>query len=405
MLPNTNSEQLGLLIEQAQEILDNTDVSYVGGADIPATNYWVTQDKYMAFENAIADAQRVLNSYKKSNLELNGTHVSKTISIVPGSENYIDVTLSLNTNSGVYSFLVDLVFDVTKLTPVSFTDESDFQDFEITLPPLDGGLYPNRRIFVCFIMDGKSYETGLIATARFRVDGEIDHTLPLALGQLDLLLLDENGKYIIISTLPSYDDEPEFDTFSSSSWNRYSGGDVNKSGQINLTDAKLLAGYLIGYKVGDDFNFDTADANMDGRIDLTDLSYILRRISGISVFLGLQMNYRILVNNSGGATISQAQNTMNAIAPGFRDVLRTNLVRGENSAVEPALRRQCSCSGSVCGPPNCEEAFNLFQCSTLHGRSAQSLVNVPFASRSSSANTFRFVDYNLCHFYPSPVMK
>lgn len=51
-------------------------------------------------------------------------------------------------------------------------------------------------------------------------------------------------------------------------------GDVNGDGRINITDAVVLASYLIG-DASDDFVIGAADVNGDGTINITDVVFVV----------------------------------------------------------------------------------------------------------------------------------
>jgi len=333
-----------------------------------------------------------------STLELNGTRVSKTISYVPVSANLIDVTLMLETNPGIYSFLTDLVFDDTKLTPVSVTG-GPIWDNSVELPLVSGGRYPNRRIFLAMGTD-ISYETGVIATVRFRVNGQINHALPIAIGQLDVVDSDGNNGFKVLSTLTDSEEflldevhkyASKFTPFSSLGsvyWTRIIAGKFTGGGQVNLSDAAYLAGILIGNIPENDLHKYSADVNGDGVINLFDLISLSRYMVGDNVILPIHLNYRILVN-SGGVTISQAETIMSAIRDGFWNEFRVKLVH-QYSTATPALNMRGSCLQTDFCNANCGALQN---CKTLHHRSANHFIEV---WNGSDINTFRFVNFRLC---------
>lgn len=54
--------------------------------------------------------------------------------------------------------------------------------------------------------------------------------------------------------------------------------DINRDGDINLTDASTLLKHIAGWEVGIDEN--EADVNEDGKVNLSDVSFVLKYIAG-----------------------------------------------------------------------------------------------------------------------------
>jgi hypothetical protein len=429
------ADDLRQLINEARELLRDTHVAESRAA-VPVGEYGATHAAHTELENAIAAAQLMLDLYgvtPVSTLEVNGTRVSKSITQLP--DGYIDVTLTLDENPGIYSFLADLIFDEAKLTPVSIehalcerqhcpdnpcAGDFCFHDFSITLPPITGGRYENRRIFVA-IGTKISYDIGVIATTRFRVNEPIDHVLPIAIGRLEVVGCDGSGGIESFSVSTDSEtlmqqgidvDALELSLFSTP----MSGtviGDINRDGKIDLYDTTLLARYIQFFGVVDlpsflqNFNTRAADVNMDGAVDLLDLILLVRWIAGHDVTLGpppLTMNYRILVNSDGDSAgrIRQAESLVNQVAPFFKQALNTTLILQQPGSTSQRLNMRGDCLGPViCGPDPRRPHLSLqcgnvtgSNCQTVHHRSASYLVSV-----ERDRHTFKFVDYRICYYF------
>jgi hypothetical protein len=334
-----------------------------------------------------------------STLELNGTRVTKTITPVPGSPNHVDVTLTLAQNAGIYSFLTELVFDDTRLTPVDIANGPVWSNLYAS--PLVGRRYPNRLRFLNTGVN-ISHQTGMIATVRFRVDGGTTQPLPIALSYLNLTVCDGVGGMNCISTTAgsgtlSYfginDYELELSTFSSSTTNNFLWGDVNGDGRVTSADTTHLARYLVLQPVN--INRDRADVNMDGLVNTRDLGFLAQALAGFDVTLGPPhhtMTYRIMVNSDGhwGNRIIQAENRVAEVAPGFKNVLNTTLIQGGGSASSSDLNMRGSCPSPEICDWNCGE---LWDCFNSHHRSSHYLNT---KARIDNVNVFRFVGFSLC---------
>jgi hypothetical protein len=117
-------------------------------------------------------------------LEVDGVRVSKSISYA--DENYFDVNISLDENPLILELGVNLLFDSEKLTLVSISKDGGMTSFQNILPEVEGSKYkPDLRMFHLHELF-PSDETGLIATMRFRTNGDIDQVPPVTLSHLGL---------------------------------------------------------------------------------------------------------------------------------------------------------------------------------------------------------------------------
>jgi len=344
---------------------------------------------------------------------LDGTRVSKTITHVPGNVNHIDVTIRLDTNPGIFSFMTNLVFDNTKLTPVSIEDGFDLYDFGITLPEVEGGRFPNRLIFAA-VSPEITNETGALATVRFRINGQINHALPIAIEHLNLSVSDGNGGVKSISTSTGsrtlsqfgiLSNDNELDTIKIRVGPGIPWGDVNDDGWLCIADATLFARRLIGQS-SPGFNARVADVDLDGQVTLADLVLLTRFLVGQRVALGipyLDMSYRIFVSTVGGPTINEANAIINDIRPGFRNVLNTTLTMGQSGVATSDLNVRDGCTGALgqCFTWNCGSICFVNEPSHLsHHRSAKYYLELN-SLKSNNINTFRFVGHVICYDCPT----
>ena len=296
-------------------------------------------------------------------LEVAGTRVSKSVVTVPGG-NYIDVTLSLDANPGIYSFLTDLVFDTTRLTPVSITlrDDLFLQNVGITQPPLDGGRYPNRRIFVALVGGGTtSTATGLISTTRFRVNGGVNQPLPIVIGRLELMTPDGSvgmagfsvyasnemlGGYGIDTSTPELSPFliPTKESFlpcgaTILSISEFLPGDADGDGSVTLLDLTTILLYVAGHNIS--INRRNADVNADGVINLEDATLLARFLIGHNVTLGSDPNSTTILPISGGLPV------YNARLEWFRDGVRQADHTTTTGVLSIAVPRENGVAGMV----------------------------------------------------------
>ncbi|MCL2049693.1 MAG: dockerin type I domain-containing protein [Defluviitaleaceae bacterium] len=400
-------------IDSAKELLRETLIS-TDGKDILSSQFWVTQQTYFSLANVVKSAQAMLSDYQlysENFLEIEGVRVSQKITRVSGSENLIDVTLSLDLNPGIGSLTADVLFDEDKLTPVLITDEGGLNEFTTTTSSREGGIYTNRRMFSIMRVDSISHETGVIGTVRFMVNDGIDQILPVALACFDVAIRDTlsafdntvefavlaNNEVLELYGLPVY--ENEIGAFSSSPNSRYLLGDITGNGTLTAEDARLLARYvakhqgIVGY-----FGMNRADANRDGVINAADCTYVLRLVLGEKPRY-LNMEYRILSNTAGGqGTLSQAEGIMNDVSRIFSDTFKVDLIR-EFSGMDTALniRQGCSVHATRADVICDARCGAVSSCATSHHRSARWLLGV-LSDSTRNINTFRFVNYALCGF-------
>ena len=105
----SEAHRLMELILYAQELLADTEVSYVGGTDIPTYRYWVTRENFTAFENAIAAAQAVIDRTSK-----------QTVTITVSSGNHYRIPIAVENALLPTNFT--LIFDPDKIVFVGMTE-------------------------------------------------------------------------------------------------------------------------------------------------------------------------------------------------------------------------------------------------------------------------------------------
>ncbi|MCL1884834.1 MAG: protein phosphatase 1 regulatory subunit 42 [Defluviitaleaceae bacterium] len=105
-------------------------------------------------------------------MELQGTRISKYITTTSPAEGYIDVTFSLETNPGIWSFWFNITFDNTLFTPVYFAEGHELDSFRVITPTVDRLTNSNQLSFQANSTDVTN-SVGLIATARFKANEQI----------------------------------------------------------------------------------------------------------------------------------------------------------------------------------------------------------------------------------------
>ncbi|MCL2225857.1 MAG: dockerin type I domain-containing protein [Defluviitaleaceae bacterium] len=253
----------------------------------------------------------------EDSLNLMGTNISKSISNVSRSGDYIDVTVSLDSNPGVWSFMTDLVFDETALTPVSITEAGGLQDMQVVLPPVDGGRYFGRLVFVAYSFD-ISYEIGAIVTVRFRVNDSGNRALPVAIGYLDVTTDDGFGGVSAAYVFANNEilSQHGIQAFGEAAVAPFSTtprpggiliGDANNDGRITSADATRIAQYVTGQNL-EDFNRRAADINVDGMIEPFDVTLLARWLAGHNVVAGPPQNsLTIIPHDNYGNPVYRAQ--------------------------------------------------------------------------------------------------
>jgi hypothetical protein len=422
-------DELRQRITDARELLENTHISADGtGKDVPYGEYWVTLEDYNAFSMAIETAEALLaRAGMKNYLEAGGVRVLMSISYA--DENYIDVTLSLDSNPGIWCFSTDLVYDMDLLEPVSIDGYDDLQVFNITLPLVEQTRNPDRRVFIVLDLD-VFHDTGLIATTRFKVKGELENgVLPVTLGHLDVAVYNPDYPAGMQNFYVSTNDEvlsyynipapvQEYDTFSGSSVSRdrVLVGDVNNDRRVTTVDAQLIARYVVLINIRDKlgtFYTDAADVDNNGSIMLGDVTRLMRCLANFNDVHMYYMNmyYRILTSSDGGQQkLREAETVMVGVEDIFRRVLNINLIQKSSNMVS-TLNMWGVCHRpeiwQICTPDPDDPEDKVFcgapietgqNCATRHHRAADYFVYVESgdANITKSVNTFRFVNFRLC---------
>jgi hypothetical protein len=416
----TIEEALELLMERidfAEELLENTYISHNGtGSDVPRGEHWVTQATYDALKQAIEDARAVAGGEgSRDFLESDGIRVSMSVSQV--SEKYIDVTLSLDKNRGIRAIELDLFFDLENLTPVSL-EGYELDGFTVTTPPLDGGFFTDRRVFVVWGGLYESEATGLISTTRFEVTGDVD-TMPLiTIGYFEAFYAcpdsPDGWKRIFVTSdkapYPAHK-QPLFEASSSGNRDRGHVGNVNNDNVIDFRDVTAVAELAVG-RHRPELNRLAADIDGDGLIRLADATRLARHVAGEENMRAYNyyMSYRLFTNSAGGTPLrSHAEWIMDqpgGVADVFMREFRIKLKR-QSSDTLSALNMRSGCprfiSSQICGPDhrdftaheNCGNDIGS-NCSDRHHRSAHHFVRVP--EPVITINTFRFVNYGICSY-------
>jgi hypothetical protein len=368
-------------------------------------------------------------------LEAGGARVS--LSICRESDGYIYATITIDENPRVWGLFAELVFDDTRLTHVS-SEEGEIPDFTVLLPSTAPGLiFSNRRGFGVYILLGDASDaTGSIATARFRITGEIGDIVPIAIRFLEVplyvpeypnrvrdYLVTASRESILSRGIPV--SEHEFAAFTDRiPEGKIMLGDVTGIGRVRFDNPRLIAEHVVGIPPRTTFIRENADINRDGIISLADASMLLRqRANGggesgdehaptIFRLIGLDVPYRVLVNSSGNATgrIADAHMILNELKPIFLEQFNTNLIRQRTSTGTPALNRGShltticarAASDMICFPDNLNGRGNHFACPPVNGSSNcidshhSAVDHFKQVLSERNINTFRFVDYDLC---------
>ena len=139
-----------------------------------------------AMHEADTDTWTIENNF----LELSDVVVSMLPTSFARVDEYVDISVSLDSSVGMFGFLFNIVFDETKLMPVSIIDGDRFNNLRLVLPVIGEGARSNRFVFSAQASD-VSYETGVIATMRFRVgEGVNIGALPIAFGTFMVMVDD-----------------------------------------------------------------------------------------------------------------------------------------------------------------------------------------------------------------------
>jgi len=351
-----------------------------------------------------------LGSFLENHLDVGGVRVSKTITRVPNSPNLIDVTLSLDENPGIWCLAANLVFDEEKLMPVDITDDNGLNTFVAYLPPEESNWHFNRREFAISRAANASSETGLMATARFEIIGDISH-FPVTIGYLGVSVYDSSPVNNNMSYLSVYtsDDmlslleipipEMQINAFSVGT-NRFFIGDVNGDGRVDVLDVNLIARHIVWHTLTN-FNIAAADINGDGNVYVDDLMLLAKWVAGHNVLIDMYMNYGVLVNSAGNssARLSQAYGILNEVSNNMKSHLKINLVR-QYGASDSSLNMRPGCTRGTGDTDFCHNGFcgnDIYgsDCKVNHHRAAGHFINVP---SSTMIDTFRFVSYRICDY-------
>jgi hypothetical protein len=407
-------------IDIAKELFNETHISS-DGSGVPAGEFWASESAHAALQDAIAAAEAVMaGAYLKDYIELGGFKVSISSEYV--SEDYIDVSITVDENPGIWAFSTDISFDPDRLTPVSVVEHDSLQGLYNMYPSVTGSFH-NSRMFAAF-GSSVSHETGLVFTIRFKVTGEINNIIPVAIGHLFVTIYDPDyinqNKMLYVHTsnevLLRYGIPPSEPLFGSDNvintfGNRAVLGDVDGDGFIRLADVTTLARYVVhGTSMAnlDKFNADVADIDLNGWIGLHDATLLARFIYGQNDFpLAMNLRYRILVDTDGNAAMrmTEAERIIRDLETPLRQELKVNLIRHTPSNATPNLNRKPGCifqsDSEICGPRTandhhfCGTNPNGSDCTDNHHRSSSHFL---WRERQDHVNTFRFVGYALCSY-------
>ncbi|MCL2261584.1 MAG: S8 family serine peptidase, partial [Defluviitaleaceae bacterium] len=225
-----------------------------------------------------------------------GARVSMSVSGDVWNGGYADITIFLDSNPGMFGFVVDLLFDDTKLVPVSIFG-GNLRDFQVVSSPVDGGIYHGRLKFLAHGAE-LSNETGAIATARFRVIDDIYWEIPISIESLDAVVDDGFGGIIELSVSAHGEALPQqgiqaFEQASVVGLLGFRFGDANGDGRVTSADGTVIARYLVGHDVA--INRRGADVNADGVISDDDRNFLAGALVGRYPRLGPPPNSLTIV--------------------------------------------------------------------------------------------------------------
>ncbi|MCL2225543.1 MAG: dockerin type I domain-containing protein [Defluviitaleaceae bacterium] len=250
-------------------------------------------------ENAEMEYVCQMPTIEEITLEFGGVYLSMLNDVC--NDGYVYVTVSLDFNPGIWGFMAELIFDETVVTPVSIVDELGLRDLQVILPPVDGGRYYGRLVFLAHAIS-LSHETGAMATVRFRINDGFNCELPISIGFLDVTIDDGFGEMKELIAVETHQAVTPFgiQAFSAvaahSSNHRFHNivlGDVNNDGSVTSADATWLARYLVGENV--EINRRNADVNLNGIIGLDDLTLLQRMLVGHNVTFGPQPDRLVII--------------------------------------------------------------------------------------------------------------
>jgi len=367
----------------------------------------------------------------KPTLSIGGATVSKTIEYVDNQ--HVDITLSLDSNPGLWGFITRVKFDKNVLTPVSM-EAHEMEDFSTLMSPLDGGRLPDTRgASMSTGGVGYSFTTGQIFTIRFHVNEEITHMLPVEIGELDLSAyapgFPNESRSLYISSCGDIF-QPEFGELSEQLAGRTIVGDADNNGRVMSADIELMAKYIVGFNSCNrgvlcgfpctprcsafsavEINHLAGDIDNDGRISVADCSYLALWIMGYDIpnMPRYIMDYRILVNSAGGS-FNDAQTVMTQAENTFRNAFNIHLRRIPGNSTSSNINIGSGClavgNNAICLLPSatgntnndgCGNERNGSDCSNrIPSRHHRSAHNFLYVDNVDNMETFRFVNFHTC---------
>lgn len=213
-----------------------------------------------------------------STLAVNGTGVSLTTTMVADSCGYVDVILSLSYNSGIGSFMTTILFNESVLNPVAVTDTNNFRDLELMYTPVYVSRYTGEQVFLATNVDlsSMSYETGVIATMRFRISDGFRGCLPIGIEYFSITTDTEIGEIMAYSVsgynvgLSDYGIRAEEPRRRPVTVGGIAFGDINGDAWVNDADVQLLRNFLAQAPITV-FNKRAADVNVRGFLNDDDV--------------------------------------------------------------------------------------------------------------------------------------
>jgi hypothetical protein len=238
---------------------------------------------YREFENPVGEISAQELRFEELAPSLNEQTVSvgavqASLFATATGRNYVDVSLTLDEDPGIFAFAYHLDFDDSAWEAVSVTlapNSSQRGIFMPTLPPLDGGSNSGRLTFLGFIDDWNDPDTtGTIATIRFRGIGRNPDVSSFILDDLEVV-----GSNMEVSSLvKSGDDFPSL--LDAARLHRYIAGlpghgmapfctslDINNDRRIDMRDLLLMSQMLVGHSDNLRINSDSLNLFPDNDSD------------------------------------------------------------------------------------------------------------------------------------------
>ncbi len=196
---------------------------------------------------------------------------SAIVKAVPGETN-VDVAISIENNSGLYSLILNVEYD-SSLTLIKAVKGTALSSMNLMAPAenelLDDPVNPIGLLWDAMEPDATN---GLIVTLTFSVSSEASGSCPIKL---------------------SYDPQNTFDaSFATPEINLVNGGinvavnakigDVNQDGDVNATDRMILARYLAGWEGYEEKikSMEAADIDGNGTVEAKDRMLLARFLAG-----------------------------------------------------------------------------------------------------------------------------